>query len=81
MRNNARERSGTWGGRVRNGDSGGRNQSYYPGYYRAKAGGKAAVKAYVDEFGPPPGKGGRAFHERASGASRSSWSYDPYYSY
>ena len=50
-------------GKPRFGNSGGSNREYYRGYYSAKGTGKAALAAYVEQFGPPPSKGGSAWHK------------------
>ena len=57
-------RRGLLGGRVRRGDRGGHDLFYYRGYYTAKGKGKDVLKNFVKQNGPPPSKGGEAFHRR-----------------
>ena len=56
------ERSGVNGGRERRGRPGGQHAEYYAGLYHAKGRGKAAKRKYIEDFGPPPSKGGNKFH-------------------
>ena len=53
-------RLGRFGSDKPTGRSGGADRAYYKGFYRAK--GKGKVHEYVAKHGPPPGKGGNAFH-------------------
>ena len=57
-------RTGVNGGRIRVGDSGGSAPEYYKNYYTAKGRGRIALNAFLNEFGPPPSRGGKAFHCR-----------------
>ena len=57
-------RVGVAGGRIRDGASGGRDPEYYKLYYRAKGRGKAAIEDFVRAHGPPPSRGGKAYHRR-----------------
>lgn len=65
-----RYRAGVAGGRQRFGDSGGANREYYQAFYSAKGKGRTAteraaiVQRFIEANGPPPGRGGTAFHER-----------------
>ena len=59
-----RWRSGINGGKARFGNSGGANKKYYQGFYAAKGLGRAELKAFIEQFGPPPTRGGTAYHER-----------------
>ena len=60
------QRSGVNGGRDRRGRPGGQHAEYYAGLYHAKGQGKAAKRKYIEDFGPPPSKGGNQFHTRRS---------------
>ena len=57
-----RYRSGKCGGRERFGDSGGQHREYYRGLYAAKGQGK--MREYIATHGPPPSRGGTAYHPR-----------------
>jgi hypothetical protein len=47
-------------------EAGGTYREYYKRYYKAKGLGKSHLIEFVEHWGPPPGKGGQAFHQRTA---------------